>query len=382
MAEVILTTREALKQIPEDTVHIFLENYQSDIFPGDIPSCAGFIDFGDFNHYIHPGSIPDGVSAVTIDYHGDKPLLPGIFPKSLRVISMGYTSGKLFPGVIPEGVEDVMFREVDLMEGSIPRSTQFVIFQRNLSETPLTSGIIPEGVTHFSTMEEFNQFIPAGVIPRSVKYLEFDGKFDQELPPGVIPGNVLEFRASNFNREISQGTLPPTITWIKFGKFNREIAPGVLPLNLDILEFGNEFNHPILPGVLPEGLSMISFGKSFQQALDPHAIPSSVKEIFLRGNYHIPISEDLSLRDVVINVGGDVYIPQISYPTESRRTEHEDLVYKQVPEPGTKYLVCENREEHVMEFEFMRSFKKTENISRMNCVYCTAKIKNIIYEQI
>jgi hypothetical protein len=65
-----------------------------------------------------------------------------------------------------------------------------------------------------------------------------------------------------------------------------------------------------------------------------------------------------------------------------RKTSSECLIYKEVPTPGTKYLLCEFSEEHVMDYNFMEGFKKTANLTEIKCMYCNHPVKPEVYKQI
>jgi hypothetical protein len=66
-----------------------------------------------------------------------------------------------------------------------------------------------------------------------------------------------------------------------------------------------------------------------------------------------------------------------------KHTNTECLIYKTVPEPGTKYLSCSfNSDEHIMDYDFMCNFKNTTYLKDITCVYCSNKVNEEIYEQI
>lgn len=65
-----------------------------------------------------------------------------------------------------------------------------------------------------------------------------------------------------------------------------------------------------------------------------------------------------------------------------KHTDHEDLIYKTEFEPGEKYVECSFTDEHVTNYEFIKSFQKTDIPSKMKCPYCTNNIKEDIYEQV
>jgi hypothetical protein len=65
-----------------------------------------------------------------------------------------------------------------------------------------------------------------------------------------------------------------------------------------------------------------------------------------------------------------------------RKTSSECLIYKEVPTPGTKYLVCEFSEEHVMDYNFIEGFKKTANLKEIKCMYCNHPVKREVYKQV
>lgn len=87
-------------------------------------------------------------------------------------------------------------------------------------------------------------------------------------------------------------------------------------------------------------------------------------------------------------IQNDVIIKGVTYPmilhtTIPKKTEHECLIYKCLPTPGAKYLECSFSEEHVMDYDFMVNFKKTNLLDRMDCIYCQVhKVKKEIYEQV
>lgn len=84
--------------------------------------------------------------------------------------------------------------------------------------------------------------------------------------------------------------------------------------------------------------------------------------------------------DVIIK---GVTYPMILHTTREKKTEHECLIYKCLPAPGAKYLECSFSEEHVMDYDFMVNFKKTNLLYRMDCIYCQVhKVKKEIYEQV
>lgn len=87
-------------------------------------------------------------------------------------------------------------------------------------------------------------------------------------------------------------------------------------------------------------------------------------------------------------IQNDVIIKGVTYPMilhtpREKKTEHECLIYKFLPDPGAKYLECSFSEEHVMDYDFMVNFKKTNTLDRMDCIYCQVhKVRKEIYEQV
>jgi len=73
--------------------------------------------------------------------------------------------------------------------------------------------------------------------------------------------------------------------------------------------------------------------------------------------------------------------PEIIFPEEMRYTPHEDLIYREVPKSGVKYLLCSLREEHVLPHEFMTKFSKTQNLKSIRCPYCRSPVLETVFVQ-
>jgi hypothetical protein len=66
---------------------------------------------------------------------------------------------------------------------------------------------------------------------------------------------------------------------------------------------------------------------------------------------------------------------------EKKQTTGECLIYKTDFEPGQRYLMCSNRDDHVMDHEFMTKFKQTDILRNIKCLYCSHNVVEKIYEQ-
>jgi hypothetical protein len=80
--------------------------------------------------------------------------------------------------------------------------------------------------------------------------------------------------------------------------------------------------------------------------------------------------EDGYLKDIAEN--------PISYP---RKTPHEDIIYREVPKSGVKYLLCSLKEEHVLGYEVMTEFSKTQNLKTIRCPYCRSPVLETVFVQ-
>jgi hypothetical protein len=81
-------------------------------------------------------------------------------------------------------------------------------------------------------------------------------------------------------------------------------------------------------------------------------------------------------------VNGRLIINIPTYNIIQKHTSEDCLIHKSQIEPGKKYLMCSNREEHVMDYDFMKGFKRTENLKNFSCIYCSHKVREEIYEQV
>jgi hypothetical protein len=66
-------------------------------------------------------------------------------------------------------------------------------------------------------------------------------------------------------------------------------------------------------------------------------------------------------------------------PVVASHTDHEDLIFKQIPEIGAKYVKCTLKEEHIMDYDVMAN---RGPIERIKCVYCQSSLHGEIYEQV
>jgi hypothetical protein len=73
--------------------------------------------------------------------------------------------------------------------------------------------------------------------------------------------------------------------------------------------------------------------------------------------------------------------PEAVFPEETRDTPHEDIIYREVPKSGVKYLLCSLKEEHVLPHEFMTRFSKTQNLKSVRCPYCRSPVLETVFMQ-
>lgn len=93
------------------------------------------------------------------------------------------------------------------------------------------------------------------------------------------------------------------------------------------------------------------------------------------------LDRDTLVKDADIDIMSWIgYLKDICFTP--KRTDHEDLIYKTELEPGERYVECSFTDEHVVNYEFIKTFQKTDDPNNMKCPYCTNNIKDDIYEQI
>lgn len=111
----------------------------------------------------------------------------------------------------------------------------------------------------------------------------------------------------------------------------------------------------------------------------------SHKEIALNIFNFLSVSDDPDMKALVNDTGIDIkswlgYFKDICFIP--KHTDHEDLIYKTEFEAGERYVECSFTDEHVVNYEFIKTFQKTTTPSKMKCPYCTNNIKEDIYEQV
>jgi hypothetical protein len=60
-----------------------------------------------------------------------------------------------------------------------------------------------------------------------------------------------------------------------------------------------------------------------------------------------------------------------------RETTHPCIIYKEVPEAGSKYKLCTFSEEHVHDYDFLSS--QPAPVTR--CYYCQNPLRDAVYQQ-
>jgi hypothetical protein len=69
----------------------------------------------------------------------------------------------------------------------------------------------------------------------------------------------------------------------------------------------------------------------------------------------------------------------VQLPVVASHTDHEDLIFKQIPEIGTMYVKCTLKEDHIMDYNVMAN---RGPIERIKCIYCQSPLHGEIYEQV
>jgi hypothetical protein len=85
--------------------------------------------------------------------------------------------------------------------------------------------------------------------------------------------------------------------------------------------------------------------------------------------------------ETLYNNGVEVTVAP-AYNIVQKNTDEECLVYKSKFVLGAKYLMCSNKEDHVMDYEFMVGFGRTGNLKNIKCVYCSHRVNEEVYEQV
>lgn len=332
------------------------------------------------DEYPFPGMIPDGFDEVEFEDDFDYSLdCEGMFPDSVECIVMGFNFNQpIARNILPRNLKELYL------------GTAFNI--------PIGGGVLPEGL-HTLVFGHFHECeIGENVLPRTLRELVLGESFDREIRKGVLPRDLesLTFGYA-FNKHISQGILPEGLVRLSFGgMFDRPIPPGILPKSLRYISFGRQFNNDIS---FNEGLKEISFGARFNR---PVSFPSTLKTLWLGDGYKIPLNPsdipkslsclyisnkkleippELSSRDKLsIFVNCVLYVSQNNFI--ERYTPHEDLIFKWEIETGEKYLICSVKEDHVMNYEFMKTFSKTSDLRCIRCVYCTGEIERRVFRQV
>lgn len=94
------------------------------------------------------------------------------------------------------------------------------------------------------------------------------------------------------------------------------------------------------------------------------------------------INIDGILYEFYIDDNNEITKREVKPPViEKKQTTGECLIYKTDIEPGQRYLMCSNRDDHVMDHEFMTKFKQTDILRNIRCLYCSHNVVEKIYEQ-
>ncbi|KAM9959311.1 hypothetical protein ACTFIR_000383 [Dictyostelium discoideum] len=198
-----------------------------------------------------------------------------------------------------------------LTRKTIPSSVESLTIHDGFNY-PITKGIIPSTVTRLSLYRIKSDF-ELGAIPPTVFSLSLKAGFNLSLQPGLITNGVKFLSISEIHSELMDGSIPPSVSNLTLEDgFNQEINNGVLSSELKYLDLKyilyplkvgsipptlvgisiDGYNHSLKGGVIPYGVETLSLHK-MEEPLDPTCIPSSIKTIFIYGDFNQKLSKDV-----------------------------------------------------------------------------------------
>ncbi|KAM9996070.1 hypothetical protein ACTFIY_002263 [Dictyostelium cf. discoideum] len=273
--------------IPMSVRYIYFINatYNKPLIAHALPPSVEYLFLSDcYNQAFRAGDLPPNLNILETGDEYNQPFDPLVIPKSLRSLFLGkgYNQPLEFGGLT--SLTCLVYDEGSISELpiiSLPPNLEFLLLSDAFNH-PIEAGMLPPKLKTLTFGDGFNQLLAVGTLPPSLENINFGKVFDQPFLPNVLPHHLksISFHQFSYFSQTFEN-IPSHVQTVEFGyTYNKPITS--LPSHLKYIKFSEKYNHPI-DGVLPQSLTHCYLGKSFKRPLVPGIFPPGLKVLILNG---------------------------------------------------------------------------------------------------